>query len=105
MLEVIDGTGGGCEMKDAIDRPIDRNGPRHILPNERESVVALEMSHVLGVAGNEIVDADDLMTVRQKNISEMRSEKASGAGDQHPHMSLRPIERYVRPSERILAGS
>jgi hypothetical protein len=43
---------------------------------------------VFHVAGQEVVDADDLMTFFEQIIAQMASEKARPAGDQCPSIEL-----------------
>jgi hypothetical protein len=51
------------------------------------------MRHVPLVAGDEIVDADNLVAFGEKAIAQVRSEKPGRAGDDDSHPSVRPIER------------
>ena len=62
--------------------------------DELVALIAREVRDVVGVAGDEVVEPDDLVTVREKAIGEMRAEEAGAAGDQDSHdCSPRPIER------------
>ena len=38
-------------------------------------------------AGDEIIDADDLVPLRQEQVGQMRTEKPGGAGNQNSHKS------------------
>jgi hypothetical protein len=44
-----------------------------------------EVRDVLALAGDEIVDADHLIPIREQQIGQIRPEKPSGAGDENTH--------------------
>jgi hypothetical protein len=51
------------------------------------------MGDVVGPAGNEIVESDDVMAVGEKAVAEVRSEESGGTGDENSHITAaRPIE-------------
>jgi hypothetical protein len=43
------------------------------------------MSDVVALAGEEVVDADDVMTLLKQEVSQVRTEEAGGAGNQDSH--------------------
>ena len=43
--------------------------------------IAAEVRDVVHAAGDEIVDADDLVAAGEQQVGEVRAEKAGGAGD------------------------
>ncbi len=43
--------------------------------------IVLEMIEIGGVAGDEIIDADDAKALREKTVGEMAAEKSGSAGD------------------------
>ena len=49
--------------------------------------VALEVGDVCVLAGDEVVDADDLVPLREQQVGQVRAEKAGGAGDENTHES------------------
>ncbi len=42
------------------------------------------MENVVFAAGEEIVEADDIVSLREETFAEMRSEKTGAAGDENP---------------------
>ena len=54
-----------------------------------------QMGDVVGVPGDEVVEPDHRVAVREESVAEMRAEKAGGAGDEHSHARLPP-----RPNEK-----
>ncbi len=61
--------------------------------------LAHEVRDVVGVAGDEVVDADHGVAVGQEPVGEMRAEETRGAGDDDPHgPAPRPMDAYVKPS-------
>ena len=53
----------------------------NVMLDESEVLVAREMADVRWVAGDQIVDRDDAMTLGEKTIGQMRSQKTGATGD------------------------
>src|ERR1051326_1260963 len=51
-----------------------------VLLDESETPIAAQVRDVVHRTGDEVVNADDLVSARQQQIGEMRAEKAGGAG-------------------------
>ena len=58
-------------MVDAIDRAIDFEGFDDVLLDEGVFRVALEVRDVLRLAGQQVVDADDVMALRETKVGQM----------------------------------
>ena len=80
-LEIIDGAGGRCEMKDVVDAAGEVDELRDVMPNKLEVLVAGEMRDVVGIARDEVVDGNDVMAFGKEAVDEMRAEEAGAAGD------------------------
>ena len=79
-LGIIDGAGRRSEMPDEIHRATQINKFGNILANEPEIRIPSEMRDVIHAAGDQIVDGDDAVAAREKQINQMRSQKAGAAG-------------------------
>ena len=80
-FQVVNRAGRRGEMPDVIHRAVEENKLGDVLLDELEIPVAAEVRDVVHRAGDKIVEADDLVAARQKQIGEVRAEKAGGAGD------------------------
>jgi hypothetical protein len=95
---VMDGRGRAGEIVDLVDFHIKREGD--IVPDHFEVFVFKQMLDITARAGEEIVDADDDRSVGQQALAEMRTEKASAAGDEHAFFEMH-ISRIRRLFHRI----
>ncbi|GMV11161.1 MAG: hypothetical protein AMXMBFR55_28950 [Gemmatimonadota bacterium] len=75
------------------------------MAHELEALVPHQVRDVVGVAGDEVVEPDDLVPLPQEAVGEVRPQEAGGAGDEDAHQPPLPMESYRKPSARILAGS
>ena len=65
------------------------------------------------VAGQEVVDADDLVPLGEQAVAEVAAEEAGAAGDDDSScgaspsvpVDWRPTQAYVQPAARISFGS
>src|SRR5262245_55096134 len=81
-FQVIDWTGGRCEVKYVIDLLFrQKDEVRDVVFDESEFLGAGEMGNVRCVSSDEIVDGDDPMPFSQKPFHEMRTEEARTSGD------------------------
>jgi hypothetical protein len=53
-----------------------------------------QMLDVAFAAREEIVDADDLMTLLDQSVDQMRTEKSGAAGDQNALTTIAQLHRY-----------
>jgi hypothetical protein len=56
-------------------------GRDHVVVDETESGVALQVPDVVAVPREEIVDAEDLVSVRYQGIAEVGTKEAGAASD------------------------
>src|SRR3954451_3815834 len=69
------------EIVDLIDLDIERK--RHVVAQKREARLAHHVSDVASRPGEEIVDAEDIMSLRYQPLAKMRTEKSRPTGHQH----------------------
>ena len=73
---------GAGEVVDLIDLEPERMDD--IVPQKLEVAAAEQMSHVRLLAGEKVVDADDIMPHVDQTFTEVAAKKASTAGDENP---------------------
>ena len=78
---IVDRRGRAGEIVDLVDLDIERK--RHVVAHQLEARMADQMLDVALAAGEEIVDANDVVAVGNQAIAQVRAEKAGTAGDQH----------------------
>jgi hypothetical protein len=54
----------------------------HIVMNERESTLAIEMRNVLPITREQVVKADHAVTRRNQRVAQMRTKESSTTSDQ-----------------------
>ena len=84
-------------MVDAADVAADLQWLDDVVLDEGEVGVALEVGDVLALAGDEVVDADDLVALAEQQVGEVGAEEAGGAGDQDAQ-ELNSLTRIHRPA-------
>ena len=67
---------------------------RHIVLDETKTLVARQMSNVVGLAGDQVIDSDNAMPFGEEAIAQMRPEKPSAAG--HDREWLRAVPGHCR---------
>ncbi len=78
-------------MEDVVDPAGIKEIFRDVLLDEAEVLVAGKMRDVVGVAGDEIVERDDIVPLREEAVAQMRAEKPRAAR----HQSHRPFFRKI----------
>jgi hypothetical protein len=68
-------------MIDEIDSPVNEEIIRDIVLNEFEAGISCEMSNVCRAPGDQVVDANYRMPLRDKAVTEVRTEESCSAGD------------------------
>ena len=68
-------------MPDIIYRAIEKNELRHIVLDELEVRIPAQMRDIVNAASDEIVQTNNLVTLRKQQIGEVRSNKPGSAGD------------------------
>ncbi len=75
LLDVPDGRGGARHVVEAVNLAVRQQAVRNrlddVVLDERIGVVAFKVRDVPGPAGREVVDADDLVSLRQKEVGEV----------------------------------
>jgi hypothetical protein len=67
-------------VKDRVDRAVDVDIARHVVPDELECTIA-QMLKVGEIAGQQVVDADHRTASIEERLAEMRTEEPRGASD------------------------
>ena len=86
-------------MEDTVERACDRHVVSHVVLNELEVSVLLEVGNVVRTSRDEVVHPDHLVAVRKEAIDQMRSQEARRTGDQHPHSGSPDIATRGFPIE------
>ena len=105
VLEIVDRARGRREMQDRVERARDVDEVRDVLLDEREALVAEKQRDVVRRPRQEVVDADDVVTLREQAFAEVGADEAGAAGDEDPRHSgdleRRAADRVIR--EPVLA--
>ena len=80
-VEIIDRAGRAGEMQDVVDRPVDLDRLGDVVLDELEPRVVEERRDVAARAGQQVVDADDLVAVVEESLAKMRPDEPRPAGD------------------------
>ena len=72
----------GGEVVNLIDFEVD--GVDNVVTDAFKMGIPKEMADVVLAAGEKIVEAKDLLSLGEKPLAEVRSEKAGAAGDENP---------------------
>ena len=80
-------------MQDGVDAPVDVDEVGDVVLDEPEALVARQVRDVVGVAGDEVVHADDRVALREEAVAKMRAEEPRPAGDEHPHAGFAFLKR------------
>ncbi len=81
MCQVVDGAGRTGEMEHVVHRSIDLDRLGDIVLDEAERRPLQEGGQVTAAAGQQVVDADDLIAVAQESLAEMRADETRSTGD------------------------
>lgn len=79
----MDGASRARQVEDAID--FEKNRFRDIVTEQFEVGVIPQMLHVYPTTRKEIVEANDLVPVREQTLAQMTSQESGSAGDQATH--------------------
>ena len=83
--QVTDRAGRAGEVVDLVHRAVDGERLDDIGFQIREPSVRPKVGDVLRLAGNQVVDADDLVAALDQQIAEMRSDEPRSAGNERAH--------------------
>src|SRR5712691_9697387 len=93
-------------MEDEVNGPFDRNRFRHVCLDEGKVRLIQQVLDVAAAAGEQVVQAENLVALGSEPITEVGSQKARAAGDNNALRGHgRPIEKYSNPSARTSPGS
>ena len=90
VLQVIDRAGRAGEVQDVVDGPVDLQRLRDVVPDEAGIAVATRAAEVRLLAGDEVIDGDDLVALGEEALAQMRADEAGAAGDQRSHGACPP---------------
>ena len=79
-LEVVDRARRARPVQHEVDRAVDVDVVRDVVLDEREVAVD-QVRDVGGVAGQQVVDADDRVVAIEQRFGEVRADEAGGSGD------------------------
>ncbi len=77
---VVDRRRRAGEVVDLVDLDVERK--RHVVADELEARMVVQVLDVALGAGEEIVDAEHLVALLQQPVAQMRAEESGAAGDQ-----------------------
>jgi hypothetical protein len=80
-------------MQYSVQFPFDVDVICHILLDEEESLVAEEVSDVIGRARYEVIHRYHLVPLFEKPIAKVRAYEASPTCDQNPHLEILDIKK------------
>ena len=90
---VVDRRGRAGEIVDLVDLDVERE--RDIVAHQLEARMGQQMLDVVLAAGEEVVDADDVVAFRNQAIAKVRTEEPGAAGDENRlaimHVGILPI--------------
>ena len=75
MGQVIRGAGRAGEMEHVVDRPVDRDRLGDVVLDEAEARPFEQVGDVPAVAGQQVVDADDLVPLGEEPLAEVGADK------------------------------
>ena len=88
MRQVVDRAGRAGEMQHVVDRPVDLDRLGDVVLDERKCGLLEQVGDVPPVAGQQVVDADDLVAVGEEPLAQVRADEPRPAGD---HRSRHPL--------------
>ncbi len=90
-FQVIDRACRAREVQHTVERPFQLDEVGHVVQDQLEARVALQMQEVALVAGDEVVHPDHAVAEREQAVAEVRAEKPSGARYEDAHATGRPM--------------
>ena len=77
---VVDGAGRAGEVPDLVD--LDEQGEGHVVAQELEFRIAVQVGDVALLAGEQVVDAQHFLSAPEQPVAQVRAEKARAARDE-----------------------
>jgi hypothetical protein len=87
--QVVDRRRRAGEIHDRVDVAVDVQRGGDVVLDETEALVRREILDVVPPAGDQVVDADDLMPVGEHAGAQVVAQEAAAAGDQYAHEAPR----------------
>src|SRR5258707_14150351 len=87
-LQVVDRAGWGGKVQEGVDGAFNVNEGSNVVLDEEEPLTAGQVLNVGSVAGDEVVHGDNIMTLGQETVAQVRPKKTGAAGDEYPHGNL-----------------
>jgi hypothetical protein len=72
-------------VQDVIDRPVDLQWMRDVVPDKRELIVTAQVLDVVAASRDAVVHAQHFVPFRQAALAQVRTDEAGSAGDQGSH--------------------
>ena len=91
-------------MKDVVERPLGFQLFAYVLAHKSEAIVSAKTSNVRSRSGRLVVDTEDIPSLIEKVLAQMRSEESSTARDQCSHRRPRR-DSFRRPRTEGLSRS
>src|SRR5205809_7208315 len=90
-FQVVDRDRGTREVEHALEWPLHLDEVGHVVQDQLEVRVALQMVEVRSVPGDEVVHPDHPVAQREQPVAEMRTEESSGTRYEDAHATGRPM--------------
>src|SRR5581483_9417857 len=84
-------TGWRCKVKHSVHFAGHKDVIGNVVPVESELAIAHQVSNVFAAACDEVIEADDFMSISQQAVTEMGAEEPRGSCDQNSHEYLMMI--------------
>src|SRR5947209_11399828 len=81
-VEVIDWASRAGEVQHVVDQPLDLERLRDVVSDEAKLRVVAEAVEVAELAGDEVIDANDLVPFGEEALAQVRTDEAAAAGNQ-----------------------
>jgi hypothetical protein len=78
---VVDGRGGAGQVVDLVHLEVERMG--HVVADQFEVGLIEQVVDVGLLAGEEVVEADDVVALLDESIAQVRAEEPGAAGDEN----------------------
>ena len=81
MLQIILGAGGRRHVQHGVQRAVHRERLRNVVQDEAEARMCGKMRQVLLRPGEEIIDSDHVVAIRQQAVTHVRAYESGGSGN------------------------
>ena len=77
---IVDRRSGAGEVIDLID--LQQDGLDHIMADQFKVRFAQQVANILLLAGEEVIEADDIMPLGNESVAQVRTQKSGPAGNE-----------------------